>query len=59
MPSGTGISLSSGTSVYSAYAPSWVAYATGAPAVNAVTPSPTASTTPAPSWPGVKGVSMG
>src|SRR5512141_2496609 len=54
MPSGTATARSAATSASSAYAPRASTVATWSPAANALTPGPTAVTTPAPARPGVE-----
>ena len=56
MPAGTSTTLSAGIRRSSAYEPTGgAAYATRSPTDSESTPSPTASTTPAPSIPGENG----
>ena len=54
---GMGMSRSAGATAYCAYAPGTSVNATRSPSATSVTPGPTASTVPAPSWPSVCGSS--
>ena len=58
-PSGTGSACSAGTTTSSAYEPRASAHATRSPTAKPLTPSPTASTVPAPSAPGTCGNGIG